>query len=254
MELQIFENGEFGKIRTMVDEDGVILFCGSDVAAALGYRNPSRDVQRHCKRAVERCTTDSVGRQQKMLFIPEADIYRLIIRSKLPTAVDFEKWVVEIVLPTIRKHGAYITPEVLSEMKKSPEFSARLVQLLQQEHQKTSEMQKQMEAMTVKVDYCDRLVETNTLTNIRQTAKELHIPEKLFTYLLVEMGFAYRTKNRQLMPYAFMVTGGFAELKEYTTGKHGGVYMLFTPVGRLYLHRKISKRLAIKAPTESEQG
>lgn len=106
--------------------------------------------------------------------------------------------------------------------------------------------------MSVKADYFDRLVETNALTNIRQTAKEIHIPVKLFTYLLVEMGFAYRTKNRLLMPYAFMVTSGFAELKEYTNGKHGGVYMLITPVGRLYLHQKISKRLAIKAPVKQE--
>lgn len=253
MELQIFENSEFGKIRTTVDDEGRILFCGSDVAKALAYTNPPKALRDHCKGRTKRSTLTSGG-NQSLFFIPEPDVYRLIFRSKLPAAEKFEQWVVEIVLPTLRKHGAYITPEVLSKMEKSPEFSAQLVQLLQQEHQKTSEMQKQMEAMTVKVDYFDRLVETNTLTNIRQTAKELHIPEKLFTYLLVEMGFAYRTKNRQLMPYAFMVTGGFAELKEYTTGKHGGVYMLFTPVGRLYLYRKIFKRLAIKPPTQSEQG
>lgn len=246
MELHIFENNEFGKIRTMVDEDGAILFCGNDVAVALGYRNPSRDVQRHCKRALERCTTDSVGRQQRMLFLPEADIYRLIIRSKLPSAVNFEKWLVEIVLPTIRRHGAYITPEVLAQIEDSPEFTSQLIRMLRQEQEKSKTMQEQMERMTEKSDYFDALVSTETLTSIRHTAKELHIPEKLFTYLLVEMGFAYRTKRRQLMPYAFMVTCGFADLKEYTTGKHGGVYMLFTPMGRLYLQRKISQRLAVK--------
>lgn len=108
--------------------------------------------------------------------------------------------------------------------------------------------------MQPKAEYYNALVDTNVLTNIRQTAKELHIPEKLFTYLLVEMGFAYRTPKRLLMPYAFMVASGFAELKEYTNGKHGGVYMLFTPVGRLYLYRKISQRLAMKPLTELEQS
>ena len=100
--------------------------------------------------------------------------------------------------------------------------------------------------MTVKSEYFDKLVDTNTLTNIRQTAKELHIPERLFTYLLEEMGFAYRMKNRILMPYAFMVNNSFAALKEYTRNGHGGVYMLFTPTGRLYLQRKITQRLAAK--------
>lgn len=239
MELHIFENDQFGRVRTLVDEDGGILFCGNDVAGALGYRNPSRDVQRHCKRAVERCTTDSVGRQQKMLFIPEPDIYRLIIRSKLPAAVDFEKWVVETVLPTIRKHGAYITPQTLEQLVANPNAAAKLFHELKQIETKLADLQP-------KAEYYNTLVDTNVLTNIRQTAKELHIPEKLFTYLLVEMGFAYRTPKKLLMPYAFMVTSGFAELKEYTTGKHGGVYMLFTPVGRLYLMKKMYERLGMK--------
>lgn len=246
MELQIFENSEFGKIRTTVDDEGRILFCGSDVAKALGYQEPHKAVRRHTKGGMKH-PTPTDGGMQELVFIPEPDVYRLIFRSKLPSAVHFEAWVVESVLPTIRKHGAYIAPGTLEQLMANPDATAKLFHELKQLETRLTDMQP-------KAEYYNALVETNVLTNIRQTAKELHIPEKLFTYLLVEMGFAYRTKNRQLMPYAFMVTGGFAELKEYTTGKHGGVYMLFTPVGRLYLHRKISKRLAIKAPTESEQG
>lgn len=242
MELQIFENSEFGSVRTLLDEDGKILFCGMDVARALGYQNPSRDVNRHCKKAAERCTTDSVGRRQRMLFIPEPDVYRLIFRSRLPAAERFETWVVDEVLPAIRRHGAYITPEVLEQLEEKPEFTSQLVQMLQRENRNLRE---RAAKTTVKSDYFDALVDTETLTSIRQTAKELHIPEKLFTYLLVEMGFAYRTK-RMLMPYAFMVQCGYVELKEYVRGKHGGVYMLFTPVGRLYLMRKIAQRLAVK--------
>ena len=240
MNLHIFENDQFGRVRTLVEEDGIILFCGNDVACALGYRNPSRDVQRHCKRAVERCTTDSVGRQQQMLFIPQSDIYRLIIRSKLPAAVEFENWVVETVLPTIRKHGAYITPQTLEQLLSNPDASTKLFHELKEVETKLADLQP-------KADYYTALVDTHVLTTIRQTAKELRIPEKLFTYLLVDMGFAYRTSKKLLMPYAFMVTSGFAELKEYTTGKHGGVYMLFTPVGRLYLMKKMHKRLGIKS-------
>lgn len=104
-EIQVFNNPEFGNVRTL-DENGTVLFCGSDVAKALGYQNPSRDVQRHCKAIEVRYTTDSVGRQKEMLFILESDLYRLVFSSKLPTAEKFTDWVTSDVLPTIRKHGA----------------------------------------------------------------------------------------------------------------------------------------------------
>lgn len=171
----------------------------------------------------------------KLAFIPEPDVYRLIFRSKLQNAMDFEKWVVETVLPTIRKHGAYNTPKTLEQLAENPNAVAKLFHELKQIEVKLADMQP-------KAEYYNALVETNVLTNIRQTAKELRIPEKLFTYLLVEMGFAYHTPKRLLMPYAFMVTSGFAELKEYTNGKHGGVYLLFTPMGRLYLMRKMHEQ------------
>lgn len=251
MELQIFENSEFGRVRTLVDEDGTVLFCGSDVAKALGYAVPRKALYDHCKGVLKRNILTNGG-QQAFSFIPESDVYRLIFRSKLPSAEKFEQWVVEIVLPTIRKHGAYITPEVLAKMEESPEYTPQLVRMLRQEQKKNSDLQELVAVMTMKAAYFDKLVDTNTLTNIRQTAKELHIPEKLFTYLLVEMGYAYRMKSRLLMPYAFMVNCGYAELKEYTRNGHGGVYMLFTPVGRLYLQRKITQRLAVKNMEVSE--
>lgn len=256
MKLKIFESMEFGSIRTIFDEDGKILFCGRDAAKALGYQKPQNAIRMHCKRyALKQGIPHPQNPDRKigMLFISEPDLYRLITHSKLPSADQFESWIFEDVLPSLRQYGAYITPKVLVQMEKSPEFSAQLVRILSQEREKTEAMQKQMSQMMEKVNYFDKLVSTETLTSIRETAKELHIPEKLFTYLLVEMGLAYRTRRRQLMPYAFMVTCGYINLKEYTTGKHGGVYMLFTPVGRLYLYRKISKRLAVKPSIETEQ-
>ena len=241
MELQIFENAQFGKVRTLVDEDGNILFCGIDVAKMLGYTNTRDALSRHCRCVVKHDVPhpQSSGKMIKLAFIFEPDVYRLIFRSKLPTAMEFEKWVVEIVLPTIRKHGAYITPKTLEQLMANPNATAKLFHQLKEIEIRLSDMQP-------KAEYYNALVEINVLTSIRQTAKELRIPEKLFTYLLVEMGFAYRTPKKLLMPYAFMVTSGFAELKEYTTGKHGGVYMLFTPVGRLYLMRKMHQRLGVK--------
>lgn len=107
-ELQIFNSGEFGEIRT-IEIDGKPYFVGTDVAKALGYNNPRDAVSRHCKGVVKRDTPTSSG-IQSMSYINEGDLYRLIMKSKLPSAEKFESWVMDEVLPTIRKAGSYQKP------------------------------------------------------------------------------------------------------------------------------------------------
>lgn len=106
-ELQVFENPRFGAIRTL-EEGGKVLFCGKDVCAALGYGNTRDALSRHCKGVVKRDTPTQSGIQE-MNFIPEGDIYRLAAKSELPGADKFESWIFDDVLPSIRKHGAYIS-------------------------------------------------------------------------------------------------------------------------------------------------
>ena len=107
-ELQIFNSEEFGEIRT-IEIDGKPYFVGADVAKALGYNNPRDAVSRHCKGVVKRDTPTSSG-IQSMSYINEGDLYRLIMKSKLPSAEKFESWVMDEVLPTIRKTGSYQKP------------------------------------------------------------------------------------------------------------------------------------------------
>lgn len=107
-ELQIFNSEEFGDIRT-AEIDGKPYFVGTDVAKALGYNNPRDAVSRHCKGVVKRDTPTSSG-IQSMSYINEGDLYRLIMKSKLPSAEKFESWVIDEVLPTIRKTGSYQKP------------------------------------------------------------------------------------------------------------------------------------------------
>lgn len=107
-ELQIFNSGEFGEIRT-IEIDGKPYFVGADVAKALGYNNPRDAVSRHCKGVVKHDTPTSSG-VQAMSYINEGDLYRLIMKSKLPSAEKFESWVMDEVLPTIRKTGSYQKP------------------------------------------------------------------------------------------------------------------------------------------------
>lgn len=107
-ELQIFNSDEFGEIRT-VEINGKPYFVGTDVAKALGYNNPRDAVSRHCKGVVKHDTPTSSG-VQLMSYINEGDLYRLIMKSKLPSAEKFESWVMDEVLPTIRKTGSYRKP------------------------------------------------------------------------------------------------------------------------------------------------
>ena len=105
-QVMLFENEEFGQLR-MIFIDGKQYFMANDVAKALGYSVPKDAITRHCKGAMfQRYLTD--GGEQEVKVIPEGDVYRLIIRSKLPKAEEFEKWVFDEVLPSIRKTGGYI--------------------------------------------------------------------------------------------------------------------------------------------------
>ena len=149
-EIQIFKNKDFGEIRT-IEEEGKVLFCGSDVAKALGYKNPTEAIQDPCKGTIERCTSDSLGRRQKIKFVTEGDIYRLAARSKLPEAEAFERWIFDEVLPSIHKHGAYMTPETLDRMISSPEFGIRLLTALKDEQEKRKELEQENAAQRQRI-------------------------------------------------------------------------------------------------------
>ncbi len=112
-EIAIFQNPEFGEVRT-ITEDGQTLFCGSDVAKALGYSNAPDALKRHCKGIVKRDTPTNSGIQQ-MLFIPEGDIYRLAAKSELPGADRFERWIFDEVLPSIRRTGSYSVKKPMTD-------------------------------------------------------------------------------------------------------------------------------------------
>lgn len=156
-ELMIFNNPEFGEIRT-IEEDGKVLFCGNDVARALGYKRPKDAVSAHCKGAVKRRTLTKGG-EQEMLFIPEGDIYRLAAKSELPGADKFESWIFDEVLPSIRKHGAYMTPDTLATVNPdltslSPELQMfkAIFDSVAKTELKQKEQDKAIEAVNQKVD------------------------------------------------------------------------------------------------------
>jgi len=129
--LQVFTNHEFGTIRT-ITSSGQILFCGKDVATALGYANTKDALARHCKGVVNHYPLETAGGVQQVRFISEGDLYRLIVTSKLPAAQKFETWVFDEVLPTIRRHGIYAIDELLAD----DEFLERAITTLRAERAK----------------------------------------------------------------------------------------------------------------------
>lgn len=118
--MAVFNNREFGSIR-VIEENGNYLFCGFDVAKALGYAKPRNAINTHCKGALKRGALTEGG-VQELTFIPEGDVYRLIVHSRLPGAERFEKWVFDEVLPMIRKTGGYMTASLLEQAAENRKY------------------------------------------------------------------------------------------------------------------------------------
>lgn len=239
-ELKIFENPQFGSIRT-ITEGGKTLFCGKDVAAALGYKDTTNAIKQHCRGVVKRHLTDKLGREQEMNFIPEGDIYRLAAKSELPGADEFESWIFDEVLPSIRKHGAYMTPATIEKLISDPDTMIKLCTALKEEQDKRKALEVANSALTVnnqimkpKADYFDELVDRNLLTNFRETAKQLEVKERDFIRFLLNKKYIYRDKRGKLMPYAQHTDNGLFEVKECFNEKTqwSGTQTLVTPRGR----------------------
>lgn len=238
-DLQIFNNPEFGEIRT-IEEEGRVLFCGKDVASALGYKDPTNAMKRHCRGVAKRHLTDSLGRTQETNFITEGDIYRLAAKSELPGADKFESWIFDEVIPSIRKHGAYMTSDTLEAAILNPDTMIKLCNALKKEQDKRKALEVANSALAVekqimepKADYFDQLVDRNLLTNFRETAKELSIPPKKFVDFLLEKKYVYRDKRGKLLPVEEKNKGLF-EVKECFNEKTqwSGSQTLITPKGR----------------------
>lgn len=246
-ELQIFKNEIFGEIRT-VEIDSEPWFVGKDVAEILGYERDTKAVVDHVddddRINIDGKTQSQFGielGQRGGWLINESGLYSLILSSKLPNAKAFKKWVTSEVLPSIRKHGGYISGQ--AEM--SPEeLMAKALQVaqktLEEREARIGVLAAENSALTVekqilqpKADYFDELVDRNLLTNFRETAKQINAKQKDFVNFLLEKKYVYRDKRGKLMPYADRNKGLF-EVKECFNEKTQwcGTQTLITPKGR----------------------
>ena len=220
--MEIFKNEEFGSVR-IIEEDGKYLFCASDVAKALGYSNVHSALQRHCNGVVKRDTVTSTRGVQTLTYIPEGDVYRLIVHSKLPSAERFERWVFDEVLPSLRANGIYITDPLVKQFARDPDFAHAVVDALYEQSERVNEL-------VPKAYYFDAFVDPGDAVPIRIAAKQLGVSEHWLVRLLVGCRILYRCDGR-LVPYADKRFRGMFTVKERRT--------LVTPLGKQVLHEFI---------------
>ena len=134
-DIQVFNNNKFGEIR-MVYIDSKPYFVGIDVARGLGYKDQNSAITRHCRGSVKHPVPTNSGIQQ-MNVIPQGDIYRLAANSELPGPEEFESWIFDEVLPSIHKHGAYMTPATIEEALRDPDTIIQLATTLKEERAKS---------------------------------------------------------------------------------------------------------------------
>lgn len=230
-ELQIFNNEEFGEIRT-ITKDNEPMFCLADVCKALEITHVTDVKKRMKKDGVGTAEViDSMGRKQKATFINEANLYKVIFQSRKPSAEKFTDWVTDEVIPSIRKNGGYIA----NQENLTPEQIVANALVVAQNI--ITQKDKQIEEMTPKANYFDALVDKKLNTNIRDTAKELGVGEKAFVSFLIEKGYVFRQgKHKQLRPYAkYAESGnGLFVLKDKHNERNGwtGQQMYVTPKGK----------------------
>lgn len=217
-ELQIFNSEEFGEIRT-ITKDSKTYFVGSDVAKALGYAIPHKAVQTHCKGVLKWNIPTNSGNQD-ILFITEGDIYRLIMKSKLPKAEEFERWVMEEVLPSIRKNGGYIAgQETLSDEELMAKALLVANNKIAERDKIIEQKQARIEQMKPKEIFADAVSASHTSILVGDLAKLIcqngyQIGQKrLFDWLRAN-GYLIKTGSSYNMPTQRYVEQGLFEIKE----------------------------------------
>lgn len=232
-ELKIFENEQFGKVRTLQIEKEPY-FVAIDVCNILGLTNPTVAISRLDEDEVTKFNLGGLSGETNI--VNEYGLYNLILASRKPQAKAFKRWITHEVIPSIRKHGLYATDELLD----NPDFLIEAITKLKEEREKNlklqainSKLEVENEITQPKAGYFDELVSRNLLTNFRDTAKMLQVKENVFIKFLLNKKYIYRDKKGKLVPYAYKNTGLF-EVKETLNHKTEwkGTQTLITPLGR----------------------
>ena len=217
------------------------MFCGRDVAAALGYKKPEWAIATHVEAddSAKRGVIDSLGREQQAIFINESGLYALILSSKLPSARRFKHWVTSEVLPSIRKQGGYLVarPEETDE-----EVLARGILVMQTTLQRRAD---EIARLTPKAAYADEGLDSVSCLTTTQIAKELNMTGCELNNLLRTLRVQYRQSGQYLL-YADYARLGYAQSRTLRIRFSNGRvkthhYLVWTERGRYFIHRLVEK-------------
>lgn len=245
MEIKIFEKEEFGSIRTIVQENDRVLFAGIDVAKSLGYANPNEAIINHCKSSnIEKCYVPHLKGMGgvNIMFIPESELYRLVMRSKQENAELFQDWVCEDVLPSIRKKGIYATDQTIDNIVSDPDFGIRLLTELKQEREEKQKALAKIEEDKPLVEFAEKLIECEDAILIRDFVKIVQstgIPvkeKKFYSWLRANK---YLSENN--IPLHKGLHPGYFKVKE---GVHNGKIRetpLITGKGQQYFLKRLKE-------------
>lgn len=247
--LQIFNNKEFGQVRVL-EKDGQPWFVAKDVAEILGYSNTRDAISKHVDnedKGVANC--DTLGGKQDMVVINESGLYSLVLSSKLPNAKKFKRWVTSEVLPSIRKHGAYVTDGVMDQILNNPDFGIKLLTELKTEREEKKLLQSKIEQDKPKVMFAEaleiakssilvgelaKLLARNGITNMGQN--------RLFKWLRAN-GYLHKSGEQYNLPTQYSIELEIIETKTTTINNpDGSVRVTKTPKitckGQIYFINK----------------
>lgn len=259
IQVMVFENPEFGRIRTMTDKKGYPLFCGKDVCEALGYRKPDVAVRQHvtARDVTKRYVGLMVGQkkdgtpivqQRQILFVTESGLYDLIFGSKLDSAQKFKHWVTSVVLPQIRKTGGFVP---LNESDTDEDIRRRTEEVLkatlEQKDKLIAEQETEIDRLLPKALYTDSVLESISCYTTTQIAKELGMTaQELNRWLCAERIQYYQ--SGQYMLYADYAHRGLAKSRTHYDLFVGRdtvltrMYLVWTEKGREFIHLKAKER------------
>ena len=247
-QIQIFKHEQFGEIRTvMIDNEP--WFVGRDVAVALGYGNGkslnnavSKHVDDEDKGVTEMMTP---GGKQKVIIINESGIYALVRSSKMESAKRFKHWVTSEVLPTIRKHGVYMTPEALEQAMCTPDFLLRVVTQLKTEHDERVRLAAENAEMKPKAEYLEKILQSDEALTVTQIAKDYDMGPAAFNQKLHEFGVQYNVGGQWVLYQKYCGNGYTQSYTATYRDKQGDTqtktYTKWTQVGRKFLYEVLHK-------------